>query len=213
MHNKKVIVSIVAVVIVGAGSLIWFDIKKDIADREDRMAGINKYDVCKQSAQNTIDMEKIDTSNWKTYKNNKYGFELKYDNNWIFKEFHTQDKDGGNGVCFEQINCLSEIAQDCDNYVCISVIDDLASFNLRYEAKSEDYRESGHCRNDIPLLDFSEPFLDMRACCKDNFGYVWDNYYFIHNNLGYEMTIRHADPNYDPKIERTVLESFKLIQK
>jgi len=159
---------------------------------------------------------KIDTTDWKTYRNEKYGFEVKYANDWMYKESVADRNDGiGGSICFGERSCLekSEMTGDCENYTCINIDNDLKRFNKKYEDKSDDPSITNICRSDIPLLNFSETFPGMRACWVDNFGYIWDLYFFIDNKLGYMLTIRHQDPNHNPEIERTILESFKFIEK
>ncbi len=34
-----------------------------------------------------VSVDKIDTSNWKTYRNEEYGFEVKYPEEWMLEEF------------------------------------------------------------------------------------------------------------------------------
>ncbi|MFC1638011.1 PsbP-related protein [Patescibacteria group bacterium] len=208
--NKKVLgIGIALVIVIIAGFLIWKN-----QDGE-KVAQVDKAD-------NQVENRDVfeDISDWQTYENEKYRFSVKYPKSWSYKVYKpdnvTGDAFGEYGVYFGEKGCIEKsesVTGDCDNYTFVSIYDDLDEFNKLYERRSDDPKVTGVCKKDIDLLDFSEAFPEIRACRKDFFGYVWDNYYFVYDNLGYKLTIRHIDPNYDPKNERTILQSFKLIEK
>jgi len=71
---KFIGIAVVLVVIVGAGIFVW----------QQRMSK-EKVDVPKEKAPEGIVIDK--TSDWKTYKNEEYGFEVDYPAPWISEEF------------------------------------------------------------------------------------------------------------------------------
>ena len=64
MFNKKIIFSVIVVIIAGAGVLGYLEYKKNrVENPGGQTTGIN-------------------TSDWLTYRNEEYGFELKYPGDW-----------------------------------------------------------------------------------------------------------------------------------
>lgn len=95
MKNKSIIIVISVILVltaVGAGFWVF----------ENKEKNINKEVSQKETAtqendqeQNKFEIEKIDISNWQTYRNEEYGFEFKYPIKWIKKEDGIKSTSGG----------------------------------------------------------------------------------------------------------------------
>lgn len=108
MNRKNLVTILVIVFIVLAGIAIYFATTKNVG----WSAPIQKVtqEALQLSGSRQSGIQFADkTSSWQTYRNEKYGFELKYPNYWTFSERNI----GGNdvGIRFES----SKIAQEgCD---------------------------------------------------------------------------------------------------
>lgn len=107
--NKKIIVAVILflsfTVLIG---VFWFmKTQKENSNKE-----ILQEEAVAQEGnheQQETDMEKIDTSNWQTYRNEEYGFEVKYPENWKTKKFKSSCL--GLGDC--AIDC-NKTPEECD---------------------------------------------------------------------------------------------------
>jgi uncharacterized protein YxeA len=80
--RKKIIISLILilVLVVIAGG-IWYG-----KNNRPQTVKNNQQESREQVKQNQNHQEETSASDWKTYKNNKYGFEMKYPNNWKMSE-------------------------------------------------------------------------------------------------------------------------------
>ena len=85
--NRRVIISIVLfLILIILGGSFWFVKNKKV---ENRNKEVSQEEVVAQEdnqGQQETDIEKIDTSNWHTYRNEEFGFEFKYPVDWIVEE-------------------------------------------------------------------------------------------------------------------------------
>ena len=155
-------------------------------------------EIVQNQNQNQNQQAETDISDWKTYKNEEYGFEVKYPQDW---EYDLID-----GVTFgDKKNCERSII---DNYWCENYI----SF-----IKSEKNPRVGNERFEKDVVDILNINNDVYNTKKElSDGSVFDEYYFTDDRSNiYEWIIV---LKYDNKKEnqaeitilREILKTFKL---
>jgi hypothetical protein len=108
MPNKNIVIGLLILISVGVILTIWlssqfrlsfcpdillvFDNSKeecieDAKHLEERYKGCKYQHFC-ETLEELIRSEPIDTSNWKIYRNEKYGFEIKYPESWQIDEYN-----------------------------------------------------------------------------------------------------------------------------
>ena len=75
--NKKIIIGVAILILAIAAGGFWY-------------VKIQKEEIITKPKEKVVveeeNSDEIDASNWKTYRNEEYGFEVKYPSNWVFVE-------------------------------------------------------------------------------------------------------------------------------
>ncbi len=160
-------------------------------------------------------VEQIDTSDWKTYRNKEYGFEVKYPEGWVYEERHYKDDQMSDVVAFGEKNCAEEYnnVMACDHNALVDI------YNTGEYLEGDILNDSFKCTEKIPLLNFMINVSEILACRHfSSLGFISDDYIFSANGLDFVLSIskkdskydEDIDPNYNSIIERAILESFRF---
>jgi hypothetical protein len=196
--RKKIILSIITIIIAGVGSWIWFDMKKEKV--------IKQKQLNDQLVRQFNESIKIDTSDWQTYRNEKYGFEVKYPNGWIYKEEEAKgiDKESGmyGQVDFEDERCSinynalgmdwHDIPESCNFGIGINYYNPSTFPESKEDIFQENHKLYYNICNigEIPVLDFKNKLPEVIACQSFGSGTFVAHHYFINtNNTDYLLVI------------------------
>ncbi|OGF28294.1 hypothetical protein A2477_03325 [Candidatus Falkowbacteria bacterium RIFOXYC2_FULL_47_12] len=94
--NKKVIISVATVIILAliGGGVFWYlktqkrEVNPPVTENKPEQTQDNNNQLQRQVASSTT--KDIDMSNWETYRNEEYGFEVKYPEGWELSEEYKQ---------------------------------------------------------------------------------------------------------------------------
>lgn len=93
--NKNIAISIsVLVLVILIGSGFWIVTNKESDDKEILQKEIAVSNDANQN-QKEVNTEEVDISNWKTYQDEKYKFEIKYNPDWEIREARRGPAIGG----------------------------------------------------------------------------------------------------------------------
>ena len=81
--NKKITIIISSLVIIAILAVVSFLVVRNGGNR----GQIMNQNVNTNQNTNQVDNGEIDTSDWLTYRNEEYGYSIKYPNDWILREF------------------------------------------------------------------------------------------------------------------------------
>ena len=234
--NKKILIIIGIILltaILAGGFYLWSQNKtnlnqpnkqKVVVDGKQKQNQVNQQEQKKQQAKNDSNSaeEQIDTSNWKTYRNEEYGFEVKYPEDWIVDE-KTYKFEYSWG--FEKIGCDGYKKGGCeDGTVSISksrVPDSTLRTISSWAWNIPKYKcddDSGYGKEQkIPVLNFNVPYT-VQACENYDFGYMEKWYMLSKDDSKWLFTIACTNQNNKSKrdcnflIGKTILETFRFIK-
>ncbi len=193
MEIKKISILLFSILIITIGGFLVWENNQNIE--------ISKIEQAEIQEQIQNKEEKIDTSSWKTYKNEKYGFEVKYPQDW---EYDLID-----GVTFgDKKNCERD---KIDEYWCESYI----SF-IKSEKNPRVNNEKS--KKDVAINVLNVKSIVYNTKNKLTNGSTYDEYYFIDNrdsNYEWLIVLKYYDNEKEKQLEinilKEILKTFKLL--
>jgi hypothetical protein len=245
MNKKALIIIGIGLLIVTIGGVFWYTSNESrkstgqiLNNNGQELARKNNEELIKvfKDDENISDSERIDTSNWKTYRNDYYGYQISYPEDWKIVEKIYRGSgniiEGGDVHIVEKKECdleqLRLLNKLCSNHVWIAMhglsgapcatdktrdgklsTTVLAAFNNIFTLKEEESRES---------LQYNSKNTGLHSFISD--GVARGNYSFINDEIYLNKEscylLRTRDSTKDRKylkIEEAILESLKVIKK
>lgn len=193
--NKKIIISIIIFLLLVGVAVFW--VVKEAKERKEQQIIQQQY----QERQS----EEIDTSDWQTYRDEEYGFEVKYPKDWVYEKEKAKGIDKEDGkygrVDFEDGRCSTEKdwrkrPESCDYIVRIEYFNPSTFPESREDILQNNYDWYFNKCNigEIPFLDFKNELPEVVAC--QSFGTitsVWHNYFINTEEMDYVLVISYYE--------------------
>lgn len=187
MKKREIIISTIAiifVILIGAGFWVW-KLKQEARDTVNTSGNSKEFDI----------------SQWKAYRNENYGFKVKYPGDWEFDEFDGISffLKGFNevnriGISKESKKLISKITGDY--LVNISVYTGIKkNHNTLEEWRKYDFENAinnkeNHYLQKFPFSNKEVLIFERKRYFDENIGVT--SYYFFSNDDGYEITTYHS---------------------
>lgn len=137
--------------------------------------------------------EDVDTSNWKTYRNENLGFEIKYPNFWILSEASNEN--------FEKYGRVAQFqTPDTDELVKTKKLHPSESYNLviqYWTNMNNEYARNGTSIKQREYNGLEDFFTDTKFITKHSIGEI-----ILDNHTAYEVIIGGYGSNYGIMIEK-----------
>jgi len=219
MMNKKTITSLIIILVIAVITEgLWYtknqknttkpvDIVKDV-QKEITEDDISKETGVQEEQKNEnvedLKVEDIDTSNWKTYRNEELGFEMKYSEGWVY--------DSKDGITFFANGCKKNKYNTCPVMLNIgkynNVVSEVENFSI------QTYRSQ--CDNP-KLIKINHIDENIWSCQYKSVNSFDDDagkgieYHFVDDDKGvFEINITYRD-RADYVLMHTILQTLKLI--
>ena len=212
----KVIITVLVIIVVTAIIVggYWFFISNKDPDTSDLTGPVPKPQLTAATPSATSSTQKDDTSHWKTYKNEGYGFSIRYPNSWDYidqTKFETQNCAPGPSVG-EGLALFGSKNLKCIGVAHMSLWDDkvefvvysTTEFNPLKAITEEKYTELTVDGEKAVKNFMTETSAGPRCTCT--------RIYINHNNEGFMIEFVNKDlkGNHNP-IYDTILSTFKFL--
>jgi len=242
--NKKTITILIIILVVAIAGGFWFvnngqnrvytgqeskvqsqkQVEQQATNEKEQIAKqdnqIKEEDIEKQNIEE-LKLEEIDTSDWKEYCNEEYGFCLKYPRDWGYNRFANSYEKGI--IFYDLVN-----KDDNDNMITINIakaqeselrttsawawtVDNLDQHIINNFDRTTD----GECHTGIMQINFKLK-EKVRSCLTTEGGGRMHRYFIKRNGNKYLLTINFPfidDISNDANVYRAILESFKFINE
>ena len=151
----------------------------------------------------------IDTSDWLTYRNKEYGFEVRYPADW---EYNNRD-----GITFNSTDCVKNDFNECETYINFSTYKEKGkNYEDVFEWRKHDFKNNNINNPEESIVKINNiNYKIIKFSSKNIDNALVDSYYFIDDiGNGWEITVKYYDKK-ESQIEfntlKKILKTLKLL--